>query len=220
MNGESFDTGIKEQLMSSSHQVTSVEQLEALYGQPAGAAVTKELDRIIPEYRTFIDNSPFFVLATNAPEGVDCSPRGDEPGFVRVVDEKTLMIPDRRGNNRLDSLKNIVRDPRVSLLFLVPGIGETFRVIGTATISTDPALTGGFVFAGKTPRAVIIVSVERCYTQCSKALVRSKLWDASRHLPRNALPSMGTILAAITGGKEGGEEYDRAYPARLKETIY
>ena len=206
--------------MSANHQVTSVEQLEALYGLPAGAAVLKEIDHISPEYRTFIEASPFFALSTCGPEGLDCSPRGDDPGFVRVADEKTLMIPDRRGNNRIDSLRNIVRDPRVSLLFLVPGVGETFRVIGRATISTDPALCESFVFAGKTPRAVIVVAVESVYFQCSKAIIRSKLWDPSRLIDRKSLPSNGTILAAITKGEHGGEEYDKAYPERLRATIY
>jgi len=206
--------------MSDTHTVTSVAQLEALYGQASGAAVVKELHHIRAEYRTFIEASPFFVLASNAPEGVDCSPRGDEPGFVRVADEKTLLIPDRRGNNRVDSLRNIVRDPRVSLLFLVPGVGETFRVIGRASISTDPALCETFIFAGKAPRAVIVVNVESVYFQCSKAVIRSKLWDPTRHVERKSLPSNGTILAAITKGAMGGEEYDRAYPARLRETIY
>jgi len=204
----------------SQNQITSIEQLEALYGLPSGPAVFKEIDHVNAQYRAFIEAAPFFALATVGPEGVDCTPRGDEPGFVRVADEKTLLIPDRRGNNRIDSLRNIVRDPRVSLLFLVPGIGETFRVIGRATISTDPALTESFVFAGKMPRSVIVVTVERVYYQCSKAIMRSKLWDASRHVDRASLPSNGTILAAITQGKEGGEEYDRAYPARLRETIY
>jgi PPOX class probable FMN-dependent enzyme len=206
--------------MPNAHTLTTVEQLEALYGLPVGAAVVKEIDHISAEYRTFIEAAPFFVLASNGPEGVDCSPRGDEPGFVRVADEKTLLIPDRRGNNRIDSLRNIVRDPRVSLLFLVPGVGETFRVIGRASITTDPALCESFVFAGKTPRSVIVVTVESVYFQCSKAIVRSKLWDASRHVDRKSLPSNGTILAAITKGEVGGEEYDRAYPARLRETIY
>jgi len=206
--------------MSANHEITSIAQLEALYGLPAGAAVWKEIDHISAEYRAFIEKAPFFVLASVGPEGVDCTPRGDEPGFVRVADERTLMIPDRRGNNRVDSLRNIVRDPRVSLLFLVPGVGETFRVIGRARISTDPALCESFIFAGKTPRSVIIVDVERVYFQCGKAIIRSKLWDASRHVERASLPSNGTILAAITKGKEGGEEYDRAYPARLRETIY
>ena len=206
--------------MSDSHQITSIAQLEALYGHAAGAAVVKEIDHINAEYRAFIEASPFFVLASNGPEGVDASPRGDEPGFVRVADEKTLLIPDRRGNNRVDSLRNIVRDPRVSLLFLVPGVGETFRIIGRAVISTDPALAETFVFAGKTPRAVIVVTVESVYFQCSKAIVRSKLWDPSRHVERRSLPSNGTILAAITKGAVGGEQYDREYPERLKATIY
>ena len=206
--------------MSDPHRITSIAQLEAIYGQPSGAAVVKEIGHINAEYRAFIEAAPFFALATNGPEGVDCSPRGDEPGFVRVVNEKTLMIPDRRGNNRIDSLRNIVRDPRVSLLFLVPGVGETFRVIGRAALSTDPALLESFIFAGKTPRAVIVVTVESVYFQCSKAVIRSRLWDPSRHVDRASLPSNGTILAAITKGEMGGDDYDRAYPERLKATIY
>src|SRR3954452_9925537 len=202
------------------HTVTSIEQLEAIYGQPAGAAVWKEIDHINDGYRAFIEAAPFFALSTCGPEGVDCSPRGDEPGFVRVADARTLMIPDRRGNNRIDSLRNIVRDPRVSLLFLVPGVGETIRVIGRASTSTDPALLESFVFAGKTPRAVLVVAVESVYFQCSKAIIRSKLWDPSRLIERTRLPSNGTIIAEITRGKEGGAEYDRAYPERLKATIY
>ena len=202
------------------HLITSIEQLEALYGLPAGAAVFKEIDHVNAQYRAFIEAAPFFALATVGPEGVDCTPRGDDPGFVRVADERTLMIPDRRGNNRVDSLRNIVRDPRVSLLFLVPGVSETFRVIGRATISSDPALCASFVFAGKTPRSVIVVAVERVYYQCSKAILRSKLWDPGTQVDRKSLPSNGTILAAITNGKEGGEEYDKAYLERLKATIY
>jgi uncharacterized protein len=202
------------------HRITSIDELEAIYGLPSGAAVFKEIDHVNAQYRAFIEAAPFFVLATVGPEGLDCSPRGDAPGFVRVADERTLLIPDRRGNNRIDSLRNIVRDPRVSLLFLVPGVGETFRVIGRASLSTDPALTETFVFAGKTPRAVIVVTVERVYYQCSKAIIRSKLWDPASLVDRKSLPSNGTILAAITHGKEGGEEYDRAYPERLRETIY
>src|SRR3954451_9126077 len=149
------------------HRVTSIAQLENLYGLPAGAAVFKEIDHVNTEYRAFIEAAPFFALASNGPEGVDCSPRGDEPGFVRVADQKTLLIPDRRGNNRIDSLRNIVRDPRVSLLFLVPGVSETIRVIGRAAISTDPALLESFIFAGKVPRSVIVVSIESAYFQCA-----------------------------------------------------
>jgi uncharacterized protein len=202
------------------HRITSIDELEAIYGLPSGAAVFKEIGHVNAQYRAFIEAAPFFVLATVGPEGLDCSPRGDAPGFVRVADERTLLIPDRRGNNRIDSLRNIVRDPRVSLLFLVPGVGETFRVIGRASLSTDPALLDTFVFAGKTPRAVIVVTVERVYYQCSKAVIRSKLWDPETQVDRKSLPSNGTILAAITKGEHGGEEYDRAYPARLRETIY
>jgi len=206
--------------MNPAHRVTSIDQLEAIYGHPAGAAVWKEIDHISAEYRAFIEAAPFFALSTCGAEGADCSPRGDEPGFVRVADEKTLMIPDRRGNNRIDSLRNIVRDPRVSLLFLIPGVSETIRVIGKAAITTDPALLESFVFAGKTPRSVIVVSVESIYFQCAKAIIRSKLWDPARIVDRRSLPSNGTILAAITKGAEGGEEYDKAYPERLKATIY
>ena len=206
--------------MSDSHEITSIAQLEAVYGQPSGASLWKEIDHVNAEYRAFIEAAPFFVLSSCGPEGVDCSPRGDAPGFVRVADPKTLMIPDRRGNNRIDSLRNIVRDPRVSLLFLIPGVGETIRVIGRATISTDPALCESFIFADKTPRSVIVVSVESCYFQCPKAIVRSKLWEPSSIVDRKSLPSSGTILAAITKGEQGGPEYDRAYPERLKATIY
>jgi PPOX class probable FMN-dependent enzyme len=202
------------------HRVTSIAQLEELYGFPAGAAVFKEIDHVNAEYRAFIAAAPFFALASNGPEGIDCSPRGDDPGFVRVADPKTLMIADRRGNNRIDTLRNIVRDPRVSLLFLIPGIGETIRVIGRASISTDPTLCEGFIFAGKTPRTVIIVAVESVYFQCSKAIVRSRLWDPARLVDRKTLPSNGTIIAAITKGEHGGETYDREYPERLKATIY
>src|SRR5688572_28607718 len=204
----------------SDHSVTTVEQLEAIYGQPAGAAVWKEIDHINNGYRAFIEAAPFFALSTCGPEGVDCSPRGDDPGFVRVADEKTLMIPDRRGNNRIDTLRNIVRDPRVSLLFLITGIGETIRVIGRASISTDPAMCESFVFDGKTPRTVIIVAVESVYVQCSKAIARSELWDPERLVDRTSLPSNGTILAAITKGEHGGEAFDREYPERIKATIY
>lgn len=202
------------------HEITSIEALEALYGLPMGAAVTKEVDYVHPQYRTFIEASPFCLIATSGPEGLDCTPRGDPPGFVTVEDERTLLLPDRRGNNRVDSLRNIVRDPRIGMLFLIPGVGETLRVNGRAVISTDPDLLNRFVMEGKTPKSVLRVAVEAVYFQCPKALVRSQLWDASRHIPRSALPSAGTILKAITDGAVGGEAYDAAYPQRIKETIY
>jgi uncharacterized protein len=202
------------------HILTSIEALERLYGQPFGPSIAKESDRISVHYRAFIEAAPFFALASAGADGLDCSPRGDAPGFVRVADERTLLIPDRRGNNRIDTLRNILHDPHVALLFLIPGCGETIRVNGRAKISTDPALTQGFLVDGKAPRTVIVVSVDRIYFQCAKAIVRSKLWDASRHVDRASLPSAGTILADLTQGRVGGPEHDRAAPERLKATLY
>ena len=206
--------------LSRDHLVTSVEQLERVYGEPYGPSIAKEADRITAHYRAFIEAAPFFALASGGPDGFDCSPRGDAPGFVRVHDEKTLLVPDRQGNNRIDTLRNILIEPRVALLFLIPGCGETIRVNGRASISVDPALAQTFVMNGKTPRAVIVVTVDRIYFQCAKAIVRSKLWDASRHVDRKSLPSAGTILADLTDGKLGGEAHDRAAPERLKATLY
>jgi PPOX class probable FMN-dependent enzyme len=202
------------------HLITSMEALEALYGTVYPPAIAKEAGHISQEYRRLIEASPFMVLATCGDDGLDCSPRGDPAGFVRVQDEKTLVIPDRQGNNRIDSLRNLVRDPRVALLFLIPGVGETMRVIGRAQISTAPQLTAGFAMNGKTPRCVLVVTVEKAYFQCTKAIVRSKLWDPTRHVERKSLPSSGTILAGITGGRIGGPEHDRGAPDRLKATIY
>ena len=203
------------------HLITTTEQLETLYNDvPYGPALFKETDRITAQYRKLIEAAPFVVLATSGPDGLDCSPRGDPAGFVRVQDEKTLLIPDRRGNNRIDSLRNLLDDPRVSLLFLIPGCGETIRVVGRAAISTDPELCKSFVFNGKTPRTVLIVTVERVYYQCAKAIVRSKLWDPATQVDRKTLPTPGTILACITKGEMGGPEHDRTAPERLKATIY
>jgi uncharacterized protein len=202
------------------HRVTTLEALEGRYDKPYGPAIVKEIDHINADYRKFIETAPFFALATSGPEGLDCSPRGDAPGFVRVRDEKTLLIPDRRGNNRIDSLRNIIGDPRVALLFLIPGVGETIRVNGRASISTDPALLESFAINGKTPRTVIVVAVERVFFQCSKAIVRSKLWDPATHVARERLPTAGTILAGVSGGKIGGPEHDRGQPQRIKETLY
>jgi hypothetical protein len=203
------------------HIVATTEALESLYSDaPYGPAVFKEVDRITPQYRKLIEAAPFVVLATCGPEGLDCSPRGDPPGFVRVVDENTLVIPDRRGNNRIDSLRNLVRDPRISLLFLIPGVGETVRINGHAKISTDPALTESFAMNGKVPKCVLVVTVETAYFQCTKAIIRSKLWDPASKVDRETLPTPGSILAELTDGKMGGPEHDRAAPARIKETIY
>ena len=161
------------------HVIADVATLERLYGRPAGASVEKEVSYIHPHYQRMIELSPFVVLATCGPGGLDTSPRGDPAGFVTVEDEKTLLIPDRRGNNRADSLRNIIADPRVALLFLIPGIGETLRVNGRAAITTDPKLLGRFAMDGKLPRSMIVVDVETVFFQCSRALWRSKLWEPS-----------------------------------------
>ena len=199
--------------------VTSEAELEAIYGQPAGPAVIKEIDHISEHYRRFIETSPFVVLATAGPEGLDCTPRGDPPGFVRVVDRRTVMLPDRRGNNRIDTLRNIVRDPRIALLFLIPGIGRTLRLNGRAAISINRELCESFTMEGKVPRSVIVVTADSVYTQCPKALVRSHLWNASRHLDESSLPSSGTMMKALQQDFDA-DAYDRNYPQRLKETIY
>lgn len=201
--------------------ITTIAELDALYSEPVQpAARIKVLDHVSEQYHAFIQASPFMILASVGPSGVDCSPRGDPAGFVRVADAKTLIIPDRRGNNRLDSLRNIIEDPRVHLLFMIPGIGETLRVVGRAVISTDPDLCADFTMQGKAPRCVIIVTVEEVYTQCQKALVRSKLWDPSTQISRAQLPTVGQILSTITKGDFDGEAYDKAYPERLRQTIY
>jgi uncharacterized protein len=203
------------------HTITTAEQLEALYTDvPYGPSLIKEVDYITPEYRKLIEAAPFVVLATSGPEGLDCSPRGDPPGFVRVLDERTLIIPDRRGNNRIDSLRNLVRDPRVGLLFLIPGVGETMRIVGRARISTDPTLTESAAMNGNVPKCVLVVSVEKAYFQCTKAIIRSKLWDPASKVDRKTLPTPGSIIAELTGGKMGGPEHDRLAPERIKETIY
>jgi PPOX class probable FMN-dependent enzyme len=200
--------------------ITTIEELDRIYGAPVGAAVVKEIDYISDDYRVFIDKSPFVVIATVGPEGLDCSPRGDPPGFVRVKDTKTVLIPDRRGNNRIDALRNIVRDPRVSLLFMIPGVGNTLRINGRAEIFDDPTLTAEFTMEGKQPRTVLSVTADSVYFQCPKALVRSQLWNPAVQIPRSALPSTGEILARLSKGAIDASEYDRSYPARLKETIY
>ena len=202
------------------HIIRDEATLEALYGSPSAGAIAKEVDHVHPHYASMIAASPFMVLATSGPGGLDASPRGDAPGFVVVKNPHTLLIPDRRGNNRADSLRNIIHDPRVALLFLIPGCGETLRVNGRASISTAPELLARFEFRGTLPRSVIEVQVDRVYFQCPKAIVRSDLWNPAKHIERKSLPSTGTILADITTGRVGGEQYDRDYPERLRTTLY
>ena len=207
-------------MSASDHLITTMAQLEALYGERAPAAVIKEIDHINGSYRKLIEAAPFVAVATSGPEGLDCSPKGDARGFVRILDDKTLAIPDRPGNNRLDGFRNIVRDPRIALLFLIPGVGETLRVNGRASISIDPELMRSFAVNGKLPRCVLIVHVETVYFHCSKAIVRSELWDAETKIDRKSLPSTGAIVAELSQGKFDGEAYDRAMPQRIKAQLY
>ena len=200
--------------------IATVEQLEAIYGRPNEASTVKVSARITPPYRTLIDKSPFAALATCGPEGLDCSPRGDLSGFVRVHDEKTLMVPDRRGNNRIDSLRNIVSDPRVALLFLIPGSGSTLRVNGRAQISVDPDLLASFSVDGKAPRTVIIMTVGEIYFQCARAIVRSDLWNPDKRIDPKTLPTPGQILAGMSDNRVGGEDYDRAWPERARQSLW
>ena len=206
--------------MTDPHSLTTVEQLEALYGEVGEASRRKEVDHVHPAYRAMIEASPFCVLATSGPDGLDASPRGDPAGFVVVEDEKTLLLPDRRGNNRIDSLRNLVADPRMALLFLIPGKGETLRVNGRATISTEPRLLERFGVEGKLPRSVLVVSVDAVYFQCARAIHRSRLWTAAAEGTPPAVPSAGAVLSALTDAAIDGEKYDRELPARQRSTLY
>jgi PPOX class probable FMN-dependent enzyme len=206
--------------LSEAHRIADVATLERLYGASTGAAVEKEINYLHPHYRALIAASPFVVLATGGPDGLDTSPRGDAAGFVIVEDEKTLLIPDRRGNNRIDSLRNIVGNPHVALLFLIPGVGETLRVNGRAIISTAPALLERFSVGGKLPRSVIVVSVDTVFFQCARAIFRSRLWDPAQHVERGSLPSLGTIVGDISQSRIDGKEYDRGLYERLKGALY
>ncbi|MBF0679546.1 MAG: pyridoxamine 5'-phosphate oxidase family protein [Devosia sp.] len=202
-------------------RISSIAELEAIYlPAPAPASMVKVSTSITPHYRTLIAASPFAALATAGPEGLDCSPRGDRPGFVRVHDEKTLMMPDRRGNNRIDSLKNIIRDPRCALLFLIPGSGTTLRANGRAHLSVDPDLLESFAVEEKAPRTVIVLEVDEIYFQCARAIIRSELWNPERHIDPATLPTPGEILAAMTANQVGGETYDKSWPERAKQTMW
>ena len=200
--------------------ITTIEELEALYGPANPRSIAKEIPRLNADYRAFVEAAPFVVLATVGPEGLDCSPKGDAPGFVQILDDSTLAIPDRPGNNRTDNLRNIIRDPRISVLFIIPGVGETLRVIGRAVISAEPAMLDRFIVQGKRPKTVILVTIETVYFHCSKAFVRSALWDPQRFLPRSALPSTGAILQRPTQDGFDGAAYDREAPEHTRETLY
>lgn len=206
--------------MQDDGRLTTIAELDALYGTVAPASIVKEVDHIHKIYRPFIEAAPFAVLATVGAGGLDATPRGDQAGFVHIEDEKTLLLPDRRGNNRIDSLRNIIADPRVALLFMVPGVNETLRVNGTATILTGADTLSRFASAGKPPKSVLRITVSAVFFQCSRAVLRAALWDQDSHVDRAALPTAGTILRILSHANIDGEAYDKALPQRLAETLY
>lgn len=207
------------------HIIKSVEELKAVYNQePSEASIVKESDHVTDEYRRLIEASTFLALASVGSDEIDCSPRGDNPGFVRIHDEKTLMIPDRRGNNRVDTLLNIVNDPRVSLMFLIPGSGTVLRVNGRAVLSIEPELLESFAEKGKPPRSVMVVTIDVMYFQCARAVMRAKLWDSAMHADEKSLPSAGEILASQTKDRGDdavdGEAYDKEWPGRAEKSMW
>jgi PPOX class probable FMN-dependent enzyme len=206
--------------MSDAHRIADLERLAALYGTPNEASTRKECDRVHPLYRRLIDASPFVVLATSGPGGLDASPRGDPAGALVAVEDdgRRLLLPDRRGNNRIDSLRNIVADPRVGLLFLIPGLGETLRVNGRAHLSAEPALLARFEMQGHRPRCVIVVEVDSVFFQCARAIQRSGLWQ-DQTAPAG-LPTPGDILSAMTEGAFDGAGYDLELRPRQRATLY
>lgn len=200
--------------------ITDIGALEALYGTPSEASLVKVADRITPEYRRLIEASPFMTLATSGPEGLDCSPRGERGGAVAVASEHEVHLPDRRGNNRMDSLRNIVRDPRVAALFLIPGSGTTIRMNGTARIETGAALLEHYAVEGKQPRSVVVITVSEIYTQCARAVVRADLWNPAHHVAPGDVPTPGDILREATAGRIDGAAYDRDWSGRAAKTLW
>jgi PPOX class probable FMN-dependent enzyme len=198
--------------------VQTREELESLFGEVGEASRRKEVATLHPVYRAWIEQSPFAVLATSGPDGLDTSPRGDPAPLVRIQDERTLLLPERRGNNRIDSLRNILHDPRVSLIFFVPGVRETLRVNGTARICVEPGLLAGLAMQGQPPRCIIEVSVQAVYFQCARALLRSSLWSPVAQRP--AVPSAGQMLESLTSRAIDGQAYDQALPSRQAGSLY
>jgi PPOX class probable FMN-dependent enzyme len=200
--------------------VRDEDALAELYPPALERSVRKQMNRLNEHSRAFIAACPMVIVGTQSGAAADNSPRGDLPGFVKVADDHTLLIPDRRGNNRLDTLRNLVRNPKIGLLFLVPGVAETFRVNGDAIVSRDPDLTDQFVVQGQAPRTVIVVMVKEAYIQCSRALVRSDLWNPAKHAAPGAVPSMGTVMAKHTCGFVDAKVFDEEARLRVPATLY
>jgi uncharacterized protein len=202
-----------------SHTISSLADLAALYGDVNPNSLRKETNHLTPEYRRWLEASPFCAVATSGTAGLDCSPRGDPNGFVRVIDPCTVAFPDRRGNNRLDTLKNLVIDPRIAVLFFAPGVNETLRINGRATLTREPALVQSFAMNGKLPVCVVVIAIEAVYFQCARALIRSRLWDPSRHVDRKSMPTAGEMSRSADATFDA-ETYDAALPARQAGSLY
>ena len=200
--------------------IENIEQLESIYGLPGESSTVKVTASLTPEYREFVEASSFLALATCGPEGLDCSPRGDRRGVLEIVNDLTLHMPDRRGNNRVDSLRNIVRDPQVALLFFLPGCVTTLRINGKAQICIDPKLLESFSVEGSEPRSVIVIEIEEVYFQCGRAIVRSELWNPDHFIDPDTLPTAGEILARLSDNRVGGESYDKEWPSRARKTLW
>ncbi|WFU03655.1 pyridoxamine 5'-phosphate oxidase family protein [Rhizobium sp. CB3171] len=199
--------------------ITSVEELNELYGGTSEASIAKVTTALTPLYRRMIEASPFMALATVGPEGLDCSPRGDLGGVVRVQDDKTLLLPDWRGNNRVDSLANIVRDPRIALMFLIPGSNTTMRLNGRAVVSIEESLLASFEMEGKHPRSVVVITIDEVYFQCARAVMRAELWKTETFVDPASLPTPGMLLKAAKGDFDQ-ETYDREWPARAAKSMW
>lgn len=201
------------------YTVTSLDDLAKIYAKPTPSVATKETDHITEVGRAFIAASPFLVLATSNGSSIDCSPKGDAPGFVQLLDDRTLLIPDRPGNNRIDGMKNLLSNPKVGIIFMVPGSNETYRVAGSARISTDPELLERFEVRGKLPRVVVVVAVEEAFNHCPKAFVRAKLWDAA--VRPSGVPTHGDFAAARDGKDAAyATDYNEKYAERMKTELY
>jgi PPOX class probable FMN-dependent enzyme len=203
----------------SEHLITDLASLEALFGPVAPPSIAKEADHLHPLYAQWIEHARFGLLATSGPHGLDISPRGDAAPLVRIIDEHTLLLPERRGNNRIDSLRNLIANPRMSLIFLIPGVGETLRVRGRAEICVDPELLASFAVEGKKPMCVLRISVDKVFFQCGRSILRSRLWHVEEHATAR-VPTPGAVLAALTQGGIDGDTYDRSLPQRQRESLY
>jgi PPOX class probable FMN-dependent enzyme len=203
--------------VAATRTITSEAQLREILGTPAEVVVAKIADRLNHLTRQFIERSPFVCVGTAHPDGgLDVSPRGDPAGFVRILDERTLLLPERPGNRIADTLTNLLHDPRIALLFLIPGVGDTFRVNGIAELVDDPELLADSTVDGKAPRLGLLVAIEECYTQCPKAIIRSELWNPERHIDRSELPTSGAIFRSLNDPSFDAEEYDRERAGRYR----